>query len=601
MDLAGAFDMFSRSISSTAVSQRPISSMDDQVGERLAAPAHTASPTSEQEHRQAVSDRNPRVLASKGVFNFLAILNRQSRSQPRPEIKGFSSADLQKLEYLSRQEQLFVQHFHTKLKQLRYKPLDMLHLAVQSPYNRDFVLNSGQQLIDFTPTEINSCALLRSDQRDFIVRHYEDIRRIGSSVREMFQLANVPQAHLAFIARHWHSLIGTKLQFAQMHQFARMPETTRNLLIANFGVFQARHFSPDEWAEITAFNEHQCYRLIREYRPFASRPVQELLDDIGHDSGTQKWPENLDWLDETSHTSIQRWLAYAHARENLLIPKISTFCSEVMPSAFLARLHDDPAAQPLGALIAGAVFTTTYAKRPELAKRSTRVLLEYIEEKNNAKLWAECQKEAKDAIERCGDRVEYGLSRILQVIEKHKIAIGDLKPEAALLSVLRQFNLERVEAAAQTIAIEKGVESESIEVYLSLASQLAQQGLDLGEMPVEGRYINLPQYAVPAYRVVQVKKMLDAHRSDNSPELLAAFEENLGAQFALRNLFPADYEVMIKDRELVEDEETDIILAPKSTDGERQAARLKLDALGGAEQNWYRTKLKLALAELANS
>lgn len=44
-----------------------------------------------------------------------------------------------------------------------------------------------------------------------------------------------------------------------------------------------------------------------------------------------------------------------------------------------------------GALVAGAVFTI-YAKRTELAERSTRFILEYIEEKNDAKLWAACKK-----------------------------------------------------------------------------------------------------------------------------------------------------------------------------------------------------------------
>jgi hypothetical protein len=591
--------MLLRTVSPTVASQFATGVLDEHANDRPPAAVLAASPTRDQGPWQTVAARNTNELAIKGKFNFLAILHRQSGTgESRLKIKGFSAADLQRLECLSTQDRLFVIHQHARLKELCYKPLDMLHLAVQSQHNRDFVLNSGHLLGIFTPTEISSCALLRSDQRDFILLHYEEMHRLGFSSRDMFRLASAPPAHLLFITRHWHSLIGTRLKIDQLHLFARMPERTRNLLMANFGVFHSRDFSPHEWTQITGFDDHQCYRLIREYRSVTSQSFQDLLAEIGQDARASKWPENLKWLDETSRASIQRWLAYTHAKEDSIMTRISTLCSEVMSSAFLARLHEDPEAQPLGALVAGLVFTATYAKSPELAKRSTRAMLRYIEEKNKSKLWGECQAEAKDAIEGCGDRVEYGLSRILQAIEKYKMIIGELPPKEALLSVLRLFNREQVEVAAQTIAIEKGVEFEGIEVYLNLGSQLAQRGLDLGVLPVGGRYIDLPQYAVSPSRVVLVENELVAHRRNYSPEFRSAFEENLSVQFALRNLFSVDYEAMIKQRESAEDEATNIMLAQSSTDEAREASRSKLIALSGAERNWYNTKLQQVLTDM---
>lgn len=558
------------------------------------APLADSASQSVAQHTPA-APRDPREQANKGQFNLVAILGHNS-AKPRPKLKGFNPAEALHMDSLPEDQQAFLIEHHATLKGLKFKPLDMLRLAVQLPEHRDFVIESGQYLKGFTPTEINSCALLPREQRDFIAQHHQNMHRLNWPPREMFKLADAPQEHHEFFIRNWGGLLRLGLHIDEMHQFARMPSHARDLLADNVRHLETRYFTRDEWISITGFNEHQCNRLIRESSRLSSRTNRTLIHDISSDSAAFKWPEDLNWLDATSRTSIRRWAIYGNMDVSRALVKISEFCNDALPANFLAQLHKDPTAQPLGALVAGLVFTAGQKAAMGLDTQRAKAVLGYLEEKNDPTLWKDTQAEAKDAIERCGDRVDYGFARVEQVIERHKMALGELPPATVLRSVLRHFNQEQVEIAAQVIALEKGTESESVEVFMSLAGQLAQQGVDMGKLPNKGLYTNNFRYRVEPSRVTKVKSELDNHRQKLSPEFRAAFAGDLAAQSALRSIFPADYQAMVDERDGAEDAASDALLNPASSDTQKRSAQQKLERLGSREPDWYSTKAQEALA-----
>lgn len=533
--------------------------------------------------------RAPRAQANRGRFNLLSILNRHSNKVRKP-IEGFNAAEQEQFESLPKEQRKFVRARHAMLEQLKFKPVDMLALAVQSPDCREAVLHSAEFLRTFKPVELISFALSTYEQRGFILQHYEHMLR-SMSVPQMLELVNAPQENLEFFTRHWDALINTPMEVEHMHLLARMPTHARSLLVENIRTLHPRRFRGADWITITSFNERQCDRLIRESNNFNTATNRELLHDIALDPPATHWPENLSWLDETSRTALIRW-----ANIDMKVSQASELCRNTISDTFLDRLQKDPAAQPLGTLVAGLAFTAGYKSKPEQIAQRVKAMLGYLELKNDLELWKDCQAEAKDAIEHCGDRVDYGFARLAQVIERHKMTQGELPPAKVLGSVLSYFNRDQVEITAQIIALEKNIASESIEVFLSLASQLALKGIEMGELPDKGLYTNMPIFRVAPDRVAQVKDELDDHREQRSPEFRAAFEEDLAVQSSLRDLFPAEYQALRDEREKDEDAASDLLLAPGSTDAQRQGARKALEELGNREPSWYGKKAQEALA-----
>lgn len=555
------------------------------------APHHSHSLADSALQNTVSTIRGPQERAGMGKFNFLAMISRNSTKQGM-KLTGFKTSEIAQLKSLGEAEQKFVTENNAKLRVLKYKPIDMLSLAVQSQASRDFVIESGHHLSTFTPTEINSCSLLPKTQRDFVVLLSAQMDKAGWKANDRFELSNASPAHLQFLTHHWELLAKIPLNTTQMHMFAKMPLHTRELLTNNMGPFTPltqRNFTNNQWMEILKFTEHQCYRLIRET---SDRNIDndQLLDNISRDPGSFKWPKNLGWLDDTSKDSLYRWASYNKVYVSQASSQVSTFCNRVFSDTFSRRLYDEPTAKPVGTLIAGLAFTKDQQKNSDQNVSRAKAVLEYLESKNDLKLWAECEVEARDAVEACSDRVDYGFARLTQVIERHRMTSGEVNPKAYMVGVLRQFNREQVDIAAQVLAMEKGTESENVEVYLNLAIQLSRQGIDLGQLPDNALYIDSPKFRVDSGQITQVKTQLENHYQTRSPEFRAAFEDDLAAQSALREMFPAHYKIMMDELSETEEKASDLLLEANSSDLQRQTARKTLEGLATKQADWYGEK-----------
>lgn len=189
------------------------------------------------------------------------------------------------------------------------------------------------------------------------------------------------------------------------------------------------------------------------------------------------------------------------------------------------------------------------------------------------------------------------MGRLAGVIEQHKINLGEVTPEAILRGAMHRFNQQQVLVFALKLVGKSSASEESVEVCLSLASQLAERGVDLGAWG-DKRLHTQPQVTFELGFVNFIKRELDSHWVNRSPDFLASFDNDLGVASALRSLFAEDFQELLEDRHWLEGEITDILWNPASSDLQRRTAHAQLEMLENLEKDWYRTKTLEVLSRL---
>lgn len=193
----------------------------------------------------------------------------------------------------------------------------------------------------------------------------------------------------------------------------------------------------------------------------------------------------------------------------------------------------------------------------------------------------------------------YRLMRgVEQIIAQSKMTTGECSPYTILRRAVCLFNQRQVELFTLKIAGEKELTVKSVGIYLSLARQLAVHGVDLGEPDHKELPAYVQAFTVELGCIDFIKRHLNNHWLNRSPELLDALDHDQAVGSALRLMFAKDYQEMLDDQSWLYDELWDMLWNPASSDLQKSTAQAQLEMLDSLEKEWYRAKTLEALARL---
>ena len=267
-------------------------------------------------------------------------------------------------------------------------------------------------------------------------------------------------------------------------------------------------------------------------------------------------------------------------------------------------------------------------------ERVTR-LTAYITAKNDPELLRECDAAAAEGVTRCVDRIAFGLTRVEQVVMRRKVDDGEMAPREMLDSIEKVFvqhlvhdlgthlanarkvrnsrpatdaNYTRESFAAHVEQAQQqsyqvnpatgaadSAAGESLEMYAALAPVLAARGVNMVESARTSTYGGM--YQIEPLELDYALGIIDGHVRDRSDKFLDDFKGNPAVEKVLRQCFPQEYDAMREQREELQDEADDALFDANATTETQEAVRDVMTALANMDQDWFREKLLVVLAQ----
>ena len=287
-------------------------------------------------------------------------------------------------------------------------------------------------------------------------------------------------------------------------------------------------------------------------------------------------------------------------------------------------------------LLAGVAYVADNrgADAPGHRARVTR-LTAYLTAKNDPELLRECDAAAAEGVTRCVDRIAFGLTRVEQVVMRRKVDDGEMAPREMLDSIEKVFvqhlvhdlgthlanarkvrnsrpatdaNYTRESFAAHVEQAQQqsyqvnpatgaadSAAGESLEMYAALAPVLAARGVNMVESARTSTYGGM--YQIEPLELDYALGIIDGHVRDRSDKFLDDFKGNPAVEKVLRQCFPQEYDAMREQREELQDEADDALFDANATTETQEAVRDVMTALANMDQDWFREKLLVVLAQ----
>lgn len=471
-------------------------------------------------------------------------------------------------------------------------------------------LNRRDRDSPFSAEELAEVYSLPVMQRLQILRHAHERSRYAD-LAEMRLLLPRSSVEQLFYWENNASLSHAGFSREQTLALARLGVPECDYMLSHARFFSSRGFSADHILSIarsSAVRQRLLFEYANQLLAAGWRPVELALNMDGTFYDRNGLPNIQPPTDdrflvpsESDRLRVidSRPAAIAAARWGWTgsTAEAQAFTDKVIPPALLAQLQDatDPDSKDLLVLVAGLVHTADFqsaALRRGFINRA-RQILAYIEAADDPQLLRDCAREAADAVNNCGDRISYGLTRLAQTVECHKMVQGDVSPGEVFESVRRHFNQLLVEQQAVIIAGSRDDARESVETYLSLAMSLAGKGVRLEEVAQASLYNSV--YAVGKADVKRVHALIDRHQKGPSEELKTAFVGHPAVEKALSKCFETEYQALIKKRDELAENAGERLFEENASPAVKRKAERDLEEAGEIEARWFADKVALCL------
>jgi len=355
--------------------------------------------------------------------------------------------------------------------------------------------------------------------------------------------------------------------------------------------------------------EADQYPRLRSVHP-RSLIVQEQRERLTLDDHSDGWSLDSDARMQDQEDFVSP-ISEAARRWNTSMPTeaaeshAASFYRQVVPNQLHQRLQTDLESRALLTLCAGVAFTADAlsAERGPTLKKEMLDDLSYLSTSGDANLMEACQEAADGAVNRCGDRVSYGWSKVHQQINLHRMIAKGCTPLQFFDKLDGLFQQKIVEDKAFFIASKRAAR-ESVSIYLALAKAVQEKDVNLPEVTHDNIFAN--RYPPTEEEVEETLSLINNRR--HNPAKHDHVTAHPGMQHFLREFFAADYSAMLRKRSLLQSAADDVLEVDERLEAREviqeafgdkiaHSAVEQLERSGKLEWEWYQEKVDAIFAD----
>lgn len=355
--------------------------------------------------------------------------------------------------------------------------------------------------------------------------------------------------------------------------------------------------------------EADQYPRLRSVHP-RSLIVQEQRERLTLDDHSDGWSLDSDARMQDQEDFVSP-ISEAARRWNTSMPTeaaeshAASFYRQVVPNQLHQRLQTDLESRALLTLCAGVAFTADAlsAERGPTLKKEMLDDLSYLSTSGDANLMEACQEAADGAVNRCGDRVSYGWSKVHQQIDLHRMIAKGCTPLQFFDKLDGLFQQKIVEDKAFFIASKRAAR-ESVSIYLALAKAVQEKDVNLPEVTHDNIFAN--RYPPTEEEVEETLSLINSRR--HNPAKHDHVTAHPGMQHFLREFFAADYSAMLRKRSLLQSAADDVLEVDERLEAREviqeafgdkiaHSAVEQLERSGKLEWEWYQEKVDAIFAD----